>query len=123
MLLVKTKLLLSSINNIGLFADEYIKKGTKIWKWDDNIDKIINKQLVNSLPEIQKEYIITYAWIGDDGNYYLCGDNDRFANHSENPTCSSKMVSELWEDIAIKDIKIGEEITYNYWDFHRGNEL
>lgn len=123
MLLVKTKLLPSPIHGIGLFADEDISKGTKMWKWVDGVDVVIKKDLLNPMPDIQKEFIKTYAWINENGDYCLCGDNDRFANHSNTPNCISKFVNGEWLDIAGKDIKKDEEITYNYWDFHKGNEL
>lgn len=39
MLLIKTKLELSKIHGVGLFADEFIAKGTKIWEYRPNFDK------------------------------------------------------------------------------------
>lgn len=38
MLLVKTKIGPSKISGIGLFADQFIKKGTTIWKFQHSID-------------------------------------------------------------------------------------
>lgn len=105
MLLVKTKILPSKIHGLGLFVDEDIPKGTKIWEWTEGVDQRLTESFVESLPDVSKEYIKIYAWLGSDGFYYLCGDNDRFANHSENPTCSSKLVSIQWLDVAERDIR------------------
>ena len=123
MLLVKTKLLLSQIHGIGLFADENIPEGTKIWEWIDGVDFIVKKEVVNKMTDIQKEFMRIYPWVDENGDYWCCGDNDRFANHSDNPNCISKFINGLWLDVAVKNIKKGEEITYNYWSFHKGKEL
>lgn len=40
MLLIKTKLDLSKIHGVGLFADEFIAKGTKIWEYRPNFGLI-----------------------------------------------------------------------------------
>jgi hypothetical protein len=118
MLLVKTKLGISSIDGIGLFADENIQAGTKVWEWLDSFDVVYDVKDFCKLPPQAILYIQKYAWY-DDLTWYLCGDNDRFANHSNTPNC----VSDGKIDIAIRDIKRGEEFTYNYWEFHKGTEL
>ncbi len=38
MLRVKTKLGLSSINGVGLFADQFIPKGSTTWEYDPGFD-------------------------------------------------------------------------------------
>lgn len=123
MLLVKTYLSFSPIHGIGLFADENIPKGTTIWEWTDGIDVIVKKEVVDKMTDVQRKFMKDYPWIDENGDYWLCGDNDRFANHSDTPTCISKFVDGRWLDVALINIKEDEEITYNYWHFHKGKEL
>jgi SET domain-containing protein len=65
----------------------------------------------------------TYAWEDEYGIFWLCVDDTRFANHSETPSCKSWFNGAFWMDSALRDIKKGEEITYNYRDFHKGKTL
>ena len=123
MLLVKTYTKSSPIHGIGLFADEDIPKGTVVWEWTFGIDIVITKEKMESLTEIQMTYLKTYAWLDSSGNRWLCSDDTRFANHSETPSCISQVIDGKWIDFAIEDIKKGDEITYNYRDFHKGDDL
>ena len=116
MLLVKTKIGPSSIHSIGLFADQFIPKGTIVWKFEPTIDLLITEEELNKLPEIARERFIHYAYFDTEKNKYcLCGDDARFFNHSENPSCD-----EATSDIttAINDIQTGEELTGNYRTFY-----
>ncbi len=42
MLLVKTKIGQSNISGIGVFADEFIPKGTVIWRYQEGFDQMID---------------------------------------------------------------------------------
>lgn len=115
MLVVKTKIKNSKIHGIGLFADEFIPKGTLIWQLNKKFDLIYNKRQFNSLPNKVKDAIIFYGHFQkEEGGYVLCSDDARFFNHSTNPNCRS----EIGKTYALKDIKKGEEMTDNYleWD-------
>lgn len=111
MLLVKTKVAPSKIHGLGLFADEDIAKGTVIWKFNEIIDKKIDPEILNSLPETAREFILTYAYL-ENGKYILCCDNDQYTNHSETPNVDT--ISDPSKSIAVKDIKKGEEILEDY---------
>lgn len=119
MLLVKTKIAPSKIAGIGLFADEHIPKGTLTWKFVPGFDLRFTKEELEKLPEIAQDFAKKYAYLSKDTGYYiLCTDNARFYNHSDNPnTGRVELKGTLGEggDIAIRDIKKGEEMTYNYW--------
>lgn len=117
-MLVKTYVAPSSIHGMGLFANEDILKGTEVWKWMDGIDVVIPDWKYNVLHPTIQEHIQHYAWF-EDGLYFLCADNGKFANHSETPNLDSDGKS----DIVLRDIKKGEELTYNYWKFHKGDKL
>lgn len=115
MFTVKTRLEISKINGIGVFADEFIAKGTIVWKYQENFDITLDKKEFNNLPKIAQDYIIHYNYYNEnEGGYILCGDNAKFTNHSITPNIEK--LNNL-ETIDIKDIKIGYEITENYFVF------
>lgn len=123
MLLIKTKLDLSKIHGVGLFADEFIAKGTKIWEYRPNFDKAFTEEDLEELGELTREFVNTYAF-KHKGKYYLCADNDRFFNHSDSCNCDA-MPNEENElpgaTIALRDIHPGEELTCNYsiWECYK----
>lgn len=124
MLLVKTIIKPSMIPNagIGLFADQFIEKGTLVWKFDPNFDRIISMDYFQTLDDITKKFIKTYGY---KSNIYpfiiLCFDNSRFINHSFEPNLSAPSyindIYSLNNSVASRDINPGEELTENYNDF------
>ena len=116
MLLVKTKIGLSKIHGIGLFADQFIPRGTPIWKFMPDFDLEIDENQLAKFPEIAKEYFLKYSYLDlKTKKHILCSDDARFSNHSENPNITSDKKEEI--DIAGRDISKGEELTYDYKEF------
>ena len=109
MLLVKTKLGQSKINGIGLFADEFIAKGTKVIE-RSFLDVTIIKDKLNHLSNYCRNQILNYGCCRADLVYLEC-DDARFVNHSDTPNMDG---SEAYYDIALKDINPGEELTEDY---------
>jgi len=116
MLLVKTKLDVSPIHGIGLFADEFIREGTVIWKFHDLIDLRFAEERIEQLTESAREQIRKYSYREKhSGLYVLCGDDARFFNHLENPNCFDFYSSEEQDlTVARRDINAGEELTCDY---------
>lgn len=117
MLLVKTFIKDSLIPGAGLgcFAGEFIERGRKIWELHPNMDRIISKIEFEKLPDIEKEFVVTYGYMYN-GDFHLCIDNARFFNHSiEN--CNTIDPSSEMATYAKRDINIGEEILSNYLNF------
>ncbi len=111
MLKVKTKIGQSKIHGTGLFADELIPKGTTTWEWIPEFDVAFNKEDVESLPELMKNYILYYAYVDKDiDKLVLCADNQRYINHSKNTNIDSTPR----RDVANRDIQPGEELLCNY---------
>lgn len=111
MLLVKTYLMSSNIHGIGLFSDQDIKKGEKIYQVDGFTLRFDENEYQHYL-KLNKDFVLKYFW--KSGNLYFCSlDNDRFMNHSDNPN-TIKTEDATYAKI---DIKKGEEITCNYNDF------
>lgn len=116
MLIVRTKLRQSGIHGLGVFADEPIKKGQKIWEMHEEWCSMFTKQEKARLPKIAQDFLDIYAYESSHylGKIILGIDNDRFMNHSDAPNTD---FSHPTDGFAIKDIAAGEEITCNYKEF------
>lgn len=120
MLLVKTKIKPSKISGIGLFADQFIPKGTLIWRFKKDFDIRVNKDYPDNLQEPAKSYFKCYAYQNPKTmNYVLCADDARFFNHSEEPNtcCVEDPEDEDTANVASRDIQVGEELTIDYREF------
>jgi len=125
MLLVKTKVQESAIHGLGLFADQFIPKGTEIWKFTPGFDVKFTKEQVLSFPKILQIFIYTYAWKSKKSGLYCHSvDDGRFFNHCSNPNSLSEYRDDEEEsvNVALRDIQIGEEITNNYSAFEDEND-
>ena len=117
MLLVKTKIGPSRIHGIGLFANQFISKGTLIWKFQSGFDLKIEESELIKLSEPAKEQFFNYAYLNAKTNkYILCFDDARFFNHSDDPNILDieSPDDEEGMNIADKDIQEGEELTCDY---------
>lgn len=118
MLLVKTKIEESGIEGVGLFADQFILKGTVTWRFDSQFDIYFAQSDVEKMSEIQKNLVVHFAYLSKkSGKYVFSIDNTRFTNHSANPNIDNTQV--LDGDIEVcgiakRDIQIGEEMTVDY---------
>jgi len=120
MLLVDTKIGPSKINGTGLFANQFIPKGTPVWKFQSGFDLKIEKSELDNLSEPAKKQFLKYAYLNPKTNkYILCFDDARFFNHSDNANCIDTESPEDSEgiDVAAKDIQEGEELICNYKEF------
>ncbi|MFH1456604.1 MAG: SET domain-containing protein [Patescibacteria group bacterium] len=120
MLLVKTKIGQSKIHGIGLFADQFIKKGTPIWRFNPGLDLKITEEEFEKLPELAHECYSHYCYHSIvDNTYVLPFDDARFFNHSKKSNTTSIDVPDDPEglEIASKDIKVGEEILCDCKEF------
>lgn len=122
MLLVKTVVKQSAIAGLGLFADEPIKKGQRVWEFHPETCLVLTeKQIMNWLDSSKKSEmdIIHYYYLKH--GYYesnkdaiiFCLDNSRFINSISQPN----VLSYPEMSIAARDIEKGEEITENYDDY------
>lgn len=119
MILVRTRLAVSPIQGIGLFAAEDIRKDTVIWKFHPYIDIKLSEEQIAELSIPCQEQFMVYAYKQrSTGLYVLCGDDTRFINHSDNPNCIDiKDKDGSGITIATRDIITGEELTCNYLVF------
>jgi len=120
MLCVKTKIQPSKISGIGLFADEYISKGTVVWKFEPRIDLLLSKDDISKLSSASQKQFFNYAFLDTShGKYMLCGDDGRFFNHSDDPNCDDSSPNITF---ANTEILPGEELTVNYKVFYGNTE-
>lgn len=115
MLRVKTKIGLSSIDGIGLFADQFIPKGTVTWQYDPEFDSAFDEETIKRLPNQQAKDTFLKRCYYDYSlkKHILCGDDQYFINHSNNPNIESTPR----QDVALRDIQIGEELLCDYTKF------
>lgn len=94
----------SKIEGKGVFANRNFKKGEIVIKYDTSV--LLTKDEVDKLPQSEKKYVSYF----NDGKYILHQPPARYANHS----CDANTCAKEIGDIAIRDIKKGEEITADY---------
>ena len=103
----------SNIDKRGLYASKNIKLGTKVIEY---IGKLISKKETETNPKFDNEKDIYLFNLNS--KYDLDGDYNwntaRLINHSCNPNCEVEGKGlKLWIT-AIKDIKKGAELSYDY---------
>jgi len=117
MLKIKVKIGKSSIQGIGLFADQFIPKGTTTWRYEQNLDISITKEEIEALPELSKQFVLYYSYFDKKMEYYvLPTDHLRFINHTSNKE-KLNIDSTPDEDVASRDIQAGEELLCDYNKF------
>ena len=119
MLLVKTRLGMSDIHGVGLFAAEFIRAGATVWRLNPALDIRLTGEQILGLPEPCRDQIQKYSYREKhSGLYVLCGDDARFFNHSMEPNCQDVYNGE-GEDVTLagRDIEYGEELTCDYAAF------
>ena len=109
MIKVKTIIKVSPGKGVGLFALENIMKGQLIYD-EGSYEKIFHKDNLSNLNQHEIDYYENYSWrVGD--YIYLSTDNTMYINHSNEPNIDGM------SGRALKNIKIGEELTEDYSTF------
>ena len=112
MFLIDTYLDKSKIHGIGVFSKENVNKGEQIKEERPEFEIEFNKNKLPSMPLSLAKLIDTHAYerrIGS-GILVLGLDNEKYLNHSDDPSVND-------DGIALKNIKIGDEITIDYNNF------
>lgn len=123
MLMVKTFVKESTIPGagLGLFANEFIKKGTVTWRFCPGFDRISTDDDLLRMSEESRAQFLKYCYKSKVGNYYILpGDDDRFINHTDNnPNIIEGEFEKNSEpfSIAARDIEKGEELLCNYYEY------
>ncbi len=113
MLLVSAKVGVSKIHGFGLIAEEFIPKGTCIWRFQPGFDLMIGEAEFAALSATTQTQVRHYAFYDPARQaFVLSGDDDRFTNHSDDPNTAEEGG---YDSYAKRDIQAGEEITWNYF--------
>ncbi len=125
MLLISTKLDLSPIHRFGVFAEELVPAGTKMWQFTPGIDLEKTIEEFAKLPVRVQKWFKHFGYLDHRLNcHILSGDDARFINHSDSPNMGPDFNQDRYGvGIALRDIKIGEEITIDYRQIERDNWL
>ncbi|MBZ0172355.1 MAG: SET domain-containing protein, partial [Phycisphaerales bacterium] len=94
----------------GVVATRNIPKGTITWV-QDKLDREFTSDHVESLGGAYLDILDKYCFRNQQGQWVLCWDHARFVNHSFNSNCLTTAYS---FEVAIRDIRAGEEITDDY---------
>jgi len=94
----------------GIVATEFIPAGTITWVLDI-LDREITPTEFEAMDINYQEVVDTYTYRNRNGNRVLLWDNGRFVNHSFNSNC---LLTAYNFEIAIRDIKAGEQLTDDY---------
>jgi uncharacterized protein len=100
----------SSIHGLGGFARTDLSRGTLVIEY---VGQVITKQESIDRCRLGNEYIFRLDDESDlDGN--VPWNAARFLNHSCTPNCEAELIDGRIWIVALRDIKDGEEITFDY---------
>lgn len=99
----------SSISGQGLFATSLIKANEVVVSWRP---KVLTREQADALPMSEKHFLYP-----DGGKVLYMQAPERYMNHSCEP--NTHVVDK--SDVALRDIKPGEEITSDYMDVETEN--
>ncbi len=119
MLKVQTYIGPSEVSGLGLFLDQDISQGECVWEYCDLVDITYSaeqwKRLKSHLSNESFKMIKRYAY-KENGSYIVCMDNAQFMNHSSDEF-NVVNNSDLLSMVASRDIKKGEELLCNYFEY------
>lgn len=119
MMLIKTEVRKSPIDRNGLFALEFVPKGTIVWRLTDEDRRVSPEEIENA--NGSREHLLTYCFFHSRLNAYIyCADNGRFINHSPEPNVETHTDTTC---VATRDIHPGEEIVEDYRLYDKGPML
>ncbi len=98
----------SKIHGKGVFANKNFKKGEIILKWKP---KVLKKQEIEKLSDKEKRCL----YRNSNRDYFLMQAPEKYINHS----CNANTEAKNQCDVAIRDIRKGEEITSDYSDYNK----
>jgi len=102
----------------SVYANQFIKKGTKIWNSIHLVSFKTSKQLKTFLSAINNHDLqcdaLLWAYVEKGEGYVsLALDDGSFVNHGE----STDVINLDKDCVAVRDIQIGEELLENYTEF------
>jgi hypothetical protein len=99
----------------GLFATEFIPKGTVTYAFDP-LEIVLPRKVLEHETEPMRSMIDKYSYEDNSGNLIICWDLGKFMNHC---CYSNTLTTGFVFGIAINDIQPGDEVTDDYRIFTR----
>ncbi len=117
MLVVPTALRPSAIHGLGVFATQAIDAGAVVSRYMPPFDVTFPVDLLRALTPAERAYLKNFTYLSRfTGVYVLTGDHDRYMNHSDSPNVGMNPNGNT-ENIALRPIAAGEELTCDYRTF------
>lgn len=127
MLLIRTRVAPSRIHGLGLFAAEFVARGTPVWRFQPGFDQAFSPAQLAALPPLTREHVRWFGFVRrEDGHFILSGDHACFMNHAADPnTGALPEAPPPVTTVALRDIAAGEELTCDYraFDAEAGRKL
>lgn len=101
---------ISDQKGFGVIATKLIPKGTITWVQDE-LDIVYPPEKPDELNPLTRSLFEKYSFRNSKGEYILCWDMAKYMNHSFRSNCLSTAYN---FEVAIRDIKEGEELTDDY---------
>lgn len=99
----------SSLHGAGVYTTAPIKKGARILEYTG--PRLTAKECQGMYADTE----VTYLFAMDDQNIIIDGFGmAAFVNHACNPNCETDQIDDSIWILALRDIKRGEELTYDY---------
>lgn len=124
MYLQKVMVKTSNIEGRGVFTEENITMGDIVWRFDAHRDRVLTQEQYELLDEAEKADIRKVGYVSPTTNLWVYPpeeDAARFTNHSEiNNNLTAKFDRNVSSEsffVAKRDIKQGEELVVNYFEF------
>lgn len=114
----------SSIEGMGVFTEENIKKGAIVWKYNPDHDQCLSQDEYRALSASKKTYLEKVAYLSPTTHQYIFPpdkDPALYTNHDAKrhnlSVVTDHSISSEPYFIANRDISQGEELTNNYHEF------
>jgi SET domain-containing protein len=99
----------SSLHGAGVYTTAPIKKGARILEYTG--PRLTAKESEGMYADTE----VTYLFAMDDPNIIIDGFGiAAFVNHACDPNCETDQIDDSIWVLALRDIKAGEELTYDY---------
>lgn len=116
MLLVDVYLKKSGIEGLGVFARRKVAKGTLLWQFHPQFDRLVPRVQYEATTGAMREWLDRYGYpsIGDPDMIVFELDDARYMNHCDDPNMAFEGPMAA---IALREIAADEEITCDYGAF------
>lgn len=119
MMLIQTRVRPSAIHGLGLFAEEFVPRGTPVWRFVPEWDREFSTAQVAAFPLPAQRHVQWFAFRDAACDcWVLGGDGAIFMNHAVQPNTGAPPAAVApVTTVALRDIAAGEELTCNYFAF------